>query len=150
MSDQPPLGRPSSFTQETADLICERIAAGESLRAITLDEDMPGKATVFRWLRSNVSFRDQYARAKEFQAESFAEELMDIADDGTNDWMQVFSKQDPGKAVGWIENGEALRRSALRVETRKWVMSRLLAKKYGDKLDVNHGGEVVTKIIVNI
>ncbi len=88
--------------------------------------------------------------AKEFQAEAFAEELIDIADDGSNDWMQVFSKQEPGKAIGWIENGEALRRSTLRVETRKWVMSRLLAKKCGDKLDLNSSREVITKIIVDI
>jgi hypothetical protein len=95
---------------------------------------MPGKATVFRWLGANEEFRDQYARAREAQAEALADEIIDIADDGHNDWME----RNQGDAAGWVQNGEAMQRSRLRVDARKWVASKLLPKKYGDKLDHEH------------
>lgn len=130
------IGRPSSFTQEMADAICERIADGESLRSICGGDDMPAKATVFRWLAAHESFRDQYARAKEAQAEALADEIVDIADDGQNDWMERNAEDN----AGWVANGEALQRSRLRVDARKWVASKLLPKKYGDAVKHEHSG----------
>jgi len=140
------MGRTTDYTPELANLICERIASGESLREICKPEDFPDKSTVFRWIASNNEFRDQYARAKEAQAEAFADELLDIADDGTNDWMARNGEDN----AGWVANGEHIQRSKLRVDTRKWVMSKLLARKYGDKLDLNHGGglEISVKRVV--
>lgn len=129
-----PAGRPTDYTQETADIICERLADGESLRTICDDEDMPARSTVFRWLSLHKEFSDQYARAKEVQAEVLADELISIADDGRNDWME--RKNEDGENIGWRENGEALRRSALRIDTRKWVAAKLLPKKYGEKIAV--------------
>lgn len=129
-----PAGRPTDYTQETADIICERLADGESLRTICDDEDMPARSTVFRWLSLHKEFSDQYARAKEVQAEVLADELISIADDGRNDWME--RKDADGENIGWRENGEALRRSALRIDTRKWVAAKLLPKKYGEKIAV--------------
>lgn len=129
------MGAPSSFTAEMADVICERIADGESLRAICAAEDMPDKATVFRWLANHAEFRDQYARAREAQADSLFDEILDIADDGSNDWMAQNTKD--GEAVGWRENGESLRRSVLRVDARKWMAGKLQPKKYSDKLSVD-------------
>lgn len=122
-------GRPTDYSEELADAICERLMDGESLRAICADENMPGKTTVFRWLASNETFRDQYAKAREAQAEAMADEMLDIADNGSNDWM----KKNFGEETRWVENAEAIRRSALRIDTRKWIASRLLPKKYGDK-----------------
>lgn len=133
-------GRPSSFTQEIADSICEAIADGESLRSICDAEDMPNKATVFRWLAAHVDFRDQYARAREAQADSLFDDMLDIADDGRNDWMERLGRE--GESIGWQENGEAMRRSQIRIETRKWMAGKLRPKKYGDKLDVNHSGAI--------
>jgi hypothetical protein len=132
-----PLGRPSDFTQEIADAICERIADGESLRAICSDADMPNKATVFRWLgdKKHSAFCDQYARAREAQADSLVDDMIDIADDGRNDWMERLDKDD--RPIGWMENGEALRRSALRIDARKWMAGKLKPKKYGDKLELD-------------
>lgn len=132
------MGRPSSFTQEVADCICERIADGESLRQICRADDMPNKATVFRWLASNTLFRNQYAHAREAQAETFADEINDIADDGTNDWMEKNDKD--GKSLGYVLNGEAVQRSRLRVDTRKWLASKLYPKKYGDKIETTVQG----------
>jgi hypothetical protein len=93
---------------------------------------MPGKATVFRWLGVHEAFRDQYARAREAQADTLADEMLDIADDGDNDWME--RKGEDGQSLGWRENGEAIGRSKLRLDTRKWIASKLKPKKYGDKL----------------
>lgn len=73
-------GRPSIFSEELADEICERIADGESLRSICRDDEMPSKATVFRWLAEKQDFQDQYTRAREAQADSLVDDMLDIAD----------------------------------------------------------------------
>lgn len=132
-----PTGRPSAFTNKLADAICNRLADGESLRTICTADDMPDRATVFRWLADEryAAFRDQYARAREAQADAVFDDILDIADDGTNDWME--RKNADGENIGWMENGEALRRSQLRVEARKWVAGKLRPKKYGDKIEVD-------------
>lgn len=124
-------GRPSDFTQDTADAICERLADGESLRAICSEDAMPNKATVFRWLAANTEFSDQYARARETQADTLVDEMLDIADDARNDWME--RRDDEGGNIGWRENGEAMRRSQLRIDARKWIAGKMRPKKYGDK-----------------
>lgn len=148
------LGRPSDYTQETADIICSRIAAGESLRTICLDDEMPGQSTVFRWLESRLDFREQYARAREAQADFYADEIIKISDDGSNDWMERRSEAEKGAGVntGWVLNGEHVQRSRLRVDARKWYASKVAPKKYGDKLISEHSGpdggpiETVTEI----
>jgi hypothetical protein len=128
------MARPSEFSQVKADLICERIGNGESLRAICDDDGMPNKSTVFRWLAANEAFRDQYARARETQADAIFDEILSIADDGHNDWMlRKF-----GDDERYVENGEAIRRSVLRIDARKWMAGKLQPKKYGDK--VMHAG----------
>lgn len=116
-------------------MICERISNGESLRSICADADMPNKATVFRWLASNEIFRDQYASAREAQADTIFDEILDIADDGTNDWMLKHGGDD--EEAGWRQNGEALQRSRLRVDARKWMAGKLRPKKYGDSSTLN-------------
>ena len=116
-------GRPSSYSDEIADAICEKLSEGQSLRKICLSEDVPDKATVFRWLASNQQFRDQYARAREAQADALADEIIDIADDGSNDFLGEDEKY----------NGDAVARSKLRVDARKWVAAKLKPKVYGEK-----------------
>lgn len=125
-------GRPSTFSQEIADTICERLANGESLRKICLDEAMPGQTTLYRWLKANDEFREQYAYARELQADTLFDEILDIADDATNDWMERHADDNEG----WKENGEAMRRSQLRIDARKWMAGKLKGK-YNDKTDVN-------------
>lgn len=129
------MGRPSEFSAEVADRICALLVDGESLRSICGREDMPAASTVFLWLRAHSDFSERYAHAREMQADLAFDEIVEIADDGRNDWME---KHDGGVAL----NKEAIQRSALRVDTRKWRMSKLLPKKYGERLDLNHSGEV--------
>ena len=125
-----PAGRPSDYTQELADQICEQLADGLSLRSVCLAEDMPDKSTVFRWLRTHDEFRDQYERAKAESADALIDEMLDIADDGSNDWMKRSGKDEEDY---WVVNGEHVQRSRLRLDARKWIASKLKPKKYGDK-----------------
>ncbi len=135
----------STFAQERADSICGQLAEGMSLREICRQEGMPDKATVMRWLQAHDSFRDQYVRAKEIGIEALAEDILDIADDASNDWME--RRTADGDSAGWLFNGEAARRSQIRIDSRKWLLSKLAPKKYGDKVTQEHTGAVtVTKI----
>ncbi len=127
-------GRPSAYTIRISDVICDRIANGESLKAICEDDDMPSKSTVFKWLSEREEFSDRYARAREAQADALVDDILTIADDGQNDWME--KKNADGENVGWAENGEALRRSQLRIEARKWLAGKLRPKKYGEKIEI--------------
>lgn len=134
-------GRPTKYTKALGEKICARIADGESLRSICNDKNIPHKATIFRWLLSDSPtysiFRDQYEKARSIQYEALADEIFDVADDGRNDWMERNAEDNEG----YITNGEAIQRSRLRVDTRKWFLSKVLPK-YADKKEVKHSGEV--------
>lgn len=129
-------GRPCEFTQEKADEICAHLSEGKSLRTVCAMDGMPSAPTFFRWLRTYESFLKQYEKAKQEAADAIVEEMLDIADDGTNDWMETHDKD--GVAIGWKVNGEHVQRSRLRLDARKWIASKLKPKKYGDKIDVDH------------
>jgi hypothetical protein len=133
MTDETPNkgGRPTIFNAELAAWICAELASGRALVDICAEKQAPGTTTVYRWLQENEQFRDLYARAREDQADTLADELLVIADDGRNDWMRA---NDPDN-LGYAENKEAIRRSQLRIDTRKWIASKLKAKKYGDKVE---------------
>ncbi len=128
------IGRPSLYTEALATKICRRLAEGESLRAICADKTMPAISTVMGWLfdGNHDEFLEQYARAREAQAEVRADEIVDIADDDTND----FTADKEGKLVA---NSEHIQRSRLRVDARKWIAAKLLPKRYGDK--IQHTGD---------
>lgn len=141
------IGRPSSYTQEIADEICARLASGESLRTVCKSEHMPSAVTVFAWIRKHQDFLKQYEKAKQESADAMSEEMMDIADDGLNDWMESHDKE--GNAIGWKLNGEHVQRSRLRIDTRKWLASKLKPKKYGERMATElsgpDGGPIETK-----
>lgn len=132
-----PAGRPTDYTPELADKICAEIASGHSLRTICSDESMPCMASIYSWLRTKPEFLEIYEKAKEDQSDALAEEMLDIADDGANDWMLT---NDP-ENLAYRVVGENVQRSRLRVDTRKWIASKLKPKKYGDKQSVEVGGK---------
>lgn len=131
-------GRPSKYTQVLADEICEQLSMGYSIRTICRADHMPSVQTFFCWLRTRKEFAEQYARAKQEAADAMAEDILDIADDGRNDWMQRADAS--GDLVGWMLNGEHVQRSKLRIEARKWLMAKMKPKKYGDKIDMTTNG----------
>lgn len=131
-------GRPSSFTQEIADKICEGIAEGKSLRSMLLeDETLPASSTIFRWLSLDKAFSEQYARAREAQADVLFDEILDIADESAFDLTA-------GKD-GLTVNQEVIARSRLRVDARKWMAGKLRPKVYGEKIQTEHSGEMTVR-----
>lgn len=123
--------------------ICEGLMAGKGLREILAADGMPSMSTVFRWLAEDEEFRQLYAVAREVQATILADEILEISDDGRNDWMK--------RTIGEIEidvpDHEHIQRSKLRVDSRKWLASKLAPKKYGDAVQLKHAdadGEKLT------
>lgn len=138
--------RESGYTQELAATICDRLVNGESLRSICRDEGMPAPSTVCLWLTQNASFAEQYAHAREAQADTLADEILEISDDARNDWMKRnHGEDDPG----WVVNGEHVQRSRLRIDSRKWIASKLKPRKYGDKLENTHVGDATRPIHIS-
>lgn len=133
------VGRPTTYTKELADEICEGITLGYSVRTVCNPDPMPAISTFYKWLREHEEFSKQYARACEERTEAMSEDLLDIADDGSNDWMEIHK----GDYHGWQVNGEAVQRSKLRADTRKWLMAKMKPKKYGDKLDLTSDGKAL-------
>jgi hypothetical protein len=119
---------------ELFDAICESIIIGKSLRKALNEVDLPAK-TFFIWLREDETKSKQYAQAATERAELMFEDMLDIADDGRND----FIESEDGTRL----NSENIQRSRLRVDTRKWALSKMMPKKYGDKLDLTTGGEKI-------
>jgi len=120
-------GRPTLYSLEIALEICDRIADGESLVKICSDAKMPKKTAVYEWLLRHKEFADIYARAREDQADTLADEIHAIADELPQ---QVVDEK--GNAtrydsayVQWQKN---------RVDARKWVAAKLKPKKYSDRI----------------
>lgn len=135
------MGRPSDYTPELADLICSRLADGESLRSVCRDDGMPSKQTVFSWLRTYPGFLDQYAIAKEESADSLVDDMLHIADNDVDqplviDGVPIMAD---GKLV-MVKDAVSVNHARLRVDTRKWCASKLKPKKYGDKLATELSG----------
>ena len=131
----PKRGRPTLYTDELAEEICQRLQDRESLNSICKDDHMPDESTVRLWAVENYrGFSPKYARAREIGYLGLADELIDIADDARNDWMD---KQTRNGTVREVDE-ECVKRSQLRVDTRKWVLSKMLPKVYGDKLTTEH------------
>lgn len=143
-----PKGSGSSFTKEIGDKICVRLAAGVSLRTICQVDGFPAESTVRLWVlqNSNPEFTAQYVRARELQAEKWADEIVDIADDGSNDYIE---RTRPDGSTFETVNSEHINRSKLRVDTRKWMLSKMLPKKYGERTTTElvgkNGGPIETR-----
>lgn len=139
-------GRPTKYCEEMAKLICERVATTTFGlgRLCAMHDDMPTRFTVNLWRSIYPEFSSMYAQAKLKQADLMAEEILEIADDATNDYMESLSQEEQGEA--WRYNGEHVNRSRLRIDTRKWLASKLLPKQYGDKLLLEQKSEENEKL----
>ncbi len=145
-------GRPTKYTDEAVDKICYLIATSKhGLHRILNDNpELPKFRTVFDWLMKEEyeSFRTKYARAREAQQDFFGEEIIHISDDDSEDEIFIESEDGSGQSAKRVMNNEFVQRSKLRVETRKWLMSKLAPKKYGDKLDVTSDGNSIAPVTI--
>jgi hypothetical protein len=127
------MGRPTIYTAELGEEICRRLVSGMSLRAICDADDMPHRDTVATWaLDITHPFSVHYTRAREIQAELMSDEILEIADESDRDYKIVGVEGDK------VVDNEAIQRSRLRVDTRKWYLSKVLPKKYGEKTVVEN------------
>lgn len=131
-------GRPSKFTEELGDEICARITEGESLNKICKEEDKPSLVTIFAWMRVHPEFLNNYTRAREEQAETFADEIINIADSEIS--RDVFGRIDAA----------AVNHARLRVDARKWIASKLKPKKYGDSTTLRGDNDAPLNPSVNV
>lgn len=131
-ANKAPGGRPSLYTARLAAEICAQIETGKSLVDVAAISGMPKRDAIYAWLDQHKEFADMYVRAREIRADRMAESLLEIADDGRNDWMEEFDKD--GESLGWKLNGEHVQRSKLRVDARKWLLAKMAPRKYGDKI----------------
>ena len=119
-------GRPSSYTEEIAEAICERLSQGESLRAICGEAGMPSQSMVFRWLEADEGFRERYTRARARQAHVIAEMAID----------EATKAQDA--ALG-----------RLAFDARRWFAGKLLPKVYGDKT-LHAGADGDSPVVIEV
>ena len=126
----PKMGRPSIYSDELANDICTRLGLGQSLRKICLDDDMPSLRSVMGWLTTKPDFLQQYTRAREIQAETQFDELIDIVDQPpelsyiTDKNGELVEVKFDSSYVAWMK---------LRVDTRKWTAARMAPKRYGEQ-----------------
>lgn len=117
------------YTQEIADRICAGLAEGKSLRAVCEQPGMPAESTARAWALDDVNgFAAQYARAREIGYERLADELLEIAD------TPAVGVKTTHKASGTeTTEGDMIEHRRLRVDARKWMLAKMLPKKYGDR-----------------
>ena len=127
-------GRPTDYTEELAAFICSEMASGRSLRSICMQEDMPSSSSVYLWLSKHNRFSDNYAKAQIDRATAMAEEILDISDDSSGDAIVQEDRIVP--------NSVSVARDRLKVDTRKWLLSRMDPKRYGDKVTQEHTGGI--------
>ena len=123
-------GRPSTYSDKVANDICIRIALGESLRRICMEDKMPAQSSVYEWLLRHADFAEKYARARELQAETQFDQLIDIVDQPP-DLAHVVGKN--GELIEVKFDSSYVAWMKLRVDTRKWTAARMAPKKYGEQ-----------------
>lgn len=132
--------------EQAIDTILQRICEGESLRSILTYADknvLPSMRTFLRWVSEDEDLRQQYARAMEVRSEAMFEEILEISNEANAD----IDITDDGK-IRVV--GEAVQRSRLKIDARKWMLGKMNPKKYGDKVDITSDGEKVNTTIINL
>ena len=129
-----------AYSKEDIDKIfnyvCSEIEKGRSLRNVLKDDGMPSTSTFYEWLDNDDVKSKQYARATSVRADIIFDDILSIADENTND---TYINDNGIEVV----NNDVIQRSRLRIDSRKWVLSKLNPKKYGDKTDITSGGEKI-------
>jgi len=127
------MGRPSTFTEEIAAEICERIANGEPLRAICRDDHMPQWQTIYRWMAADEVFSNRIAQARELGFDAIAEDTVELIDAKPERTETQFGDKVDSGHVQWVKN---------RVEQRMKLLAKWCPKKYGDKQAVELSGSL--------
>lgn len=144
------VGRPSKYTPAILAEICARLSKGEPLAQICRDKHMPEAQTVRLWKERNDTISIAIAHAREEGFDAIADDALNIADDGTNDYMQRLADAGDEKVAEFILNGEHIQRSKLRVDTRLKLLAKWCPKRYGDNQHLTLAGDAERPIVVNL
>lgn len=142
MAEKRRTGRPSTYDPAIAARICQHIAEGKSVNSIQGKDGIPAFCTIYEWIGKYPDFAEMYTRAREDQADTMADQIVQIADDATNDTIKDEKGNDR-------PNSEWINRSRLRVDARKWVAAKLKPRKYGDKVTTELVGKDGGPVQVN-
>jgi hypothetical protein len=146
-NEMPAAKNPVRYSRELADVILKRMAEGESLRAICRDKGMPSEVSVRMWaVDDRDGFGTRYAHAMMARCDFWADEILEISDDSSGDTVTVTEN---GREVEKVDH-EHINRSRLRVDSRRWLMSKLAPGKYGDKVELAHKVETHQGLVVNV
>src|SRR4051812_2387732 len=135
------MARPTTFSEELATTICVRIAEGESLRKICGDEAMPSKSTVSLWLIKHDTFCDQYARARDVQADHYADEIIEISDTPVVGKVEIDKLDKEGNPFTEVRRGDMVEHRRMQIDARKWYAEKVAPKKYGNRQKIEHTGD---------
>lgn len=124
------IGRPSKYSKEWRDKICEHLISGKSLTSFCKEDGNPSISMVFRWLQKHKAFREQYRYAREVQAQVLFDQCVDIADDSRNDFMEKVGRN--GEVYEAVDH-ENINRSRLRIDTRQYAAKLMAPKLYNDR-----------------
>ena len=129
--------------EEKFSLVLSEIERGKSVVSILEDGNtITSRKEFYRWLDEDETKRHRYARACEIRAEKIFEEIIEIADDASQD--AIYTERGP------VENKEFVNRSRLKVDARKWVLSKMNPTKYGDKTILSGDKENPIEIITGM
>ena len=129
-------GRPEAFDQDLADTICTQLTEGKTLRQICSEKGMPDLAMIRRWIQEKPLFNLHYSRARTEQTRAWADQIISLSDDMSNDYRDVTTVT--GKAVRQVDRPH-IERVRLQIETRKWIMARVNKAEFGDKTSDSDG-----------
>jgi len=131
-------GRPTLYTIAIAEAICEEIAKGKSLVNICKDMGLT-YSVVMVWLNVHLDFQDKYVVAREQQADYLADEILEIADNCTDDIALLMAEHSAGDGSRAVIKQTAISRARLQIDARKWIASKLKPKKYGERVTQTMG-----------
>ncbi len=117
---------------EIIEAVIQGISKGEPLREICRRDGFPNYSVVYDWMKEDEKFSQRFARARDEGHDAIAEECLSIADNASNDWMEVNDPDNPGYRL----NGDHVQRSKLRIDTRLKLLAKWNPKKYGEKLEL--------------
>jgi len=128
-----PVGAPTHYTRDKAVEICARISNGESLAQMVKDPDMPVQSTVYKWLIDNPEFSEMYTRAREWQADTNADQILQIADEHPPEYTDDKGRTSLDSSyIAWQRS---------RIDARKWTAMKLKPRKYGDRMQMSGDSE---------
>jgi hypothetical protein len=127
---------PPSYTPELDAEICQRVASGETLRAICRDAHMPSWVTVYEWRKANADFAARLAAARELGADAIAEEALQIADT-----TKLGERTEDSEQGLKVVREDMLGHRKLQIETRLKLLAVWFPRKYGQRIDMTTAGE---------